>query len=379
MIISFFSNFLNHHQLLLAEELNRLTNGQFYFIEVMKIPDWLINSGYPYLSSKEYVIQAWKNDDLRKKALNLALKADVALFAGPEVLGYEKIRVNSTNKLSFDISERWLKRGILNLLSPNIIKMLWTYNRYKWKDKNVYKLCSSAYTSCDQYKLNTYKNKCYRWGYFTAVPEVYSHIANDKNRKTIKLMWCARFLRWKHPEIPVKLAKILKERGYDFILDMYGTGVQMAKTKKYVSIHGLDDVVIFHGNKPNAEILKEMESHDIFLFTSDKNEGWGAVANEAMSQGCVVIGSNEIGSIPFLVNHRYNGLIFRSKNIDSLVENVVWLLQNPEEISRLSKNAYVSMRDIWSPQNAAENLLQFINDLEQGKDSSIKFGPCSKI
>ncbi len=34
----------------------------------------------------------------------------------------------------------------------------------------------------------------------------------------------------------------------------------------------------------------------------------GAVANEAMANGCVVVGSHEIGSIPYLIQDLSNGL-----------------------------------------------------------------------
>lgn len=37
-------------------------------------------------------------------------------------------------------------------------------------------------------------------------------------------MWCSRYLKWKHPEMPVLLAARLKDKGYHFILDMYGNG-----------------------------------------------------------------------------------------------------------------------------------------------------------
>ena len=56
---------------------------------------------------------------------------------------------------------------------------------------------------------------------------------------------------------------------------------------------------------PNAKILQEMRKHEIFLFTSDRNEGWGAVSNESMSNGCMLVGSDGIGSIPFLVKMEF--------------------------------------------------------------------------
>ena len=44
--------------------------------------------------------------------------------------------------------------------------------------------------------------------------------------------------------------------------------------------------------------------------TSNQEEGWGVVVNEAMNSGCVVIGSNLAGSVPYLIENGKNGLIY---------------------------------------------------------------------
>ena len=191
-------------------------------------------------------------------------------------------------------------------------------------------------------------------------------------------MWCARFLKWKHPELPVKLATRLKEKGYCFTLDMYGTGSELENIKKLAGDLNVLDVVNFKGNVPNEHILEEMRKHDIFLFTSDRNEGWGAVANEAMSNGCVIVGADEIGSVPYLVKDGENGCIFKSCELDSLCEKVEWLINTPSERERLSRNGFETLRDDWAPKVAARNLVQLIEDLQNGRETSLHSGPCSK-
>ena len=159
---------------------------------------------------------------------------------------------------------------------------------------------------------------------------------------------------------------------------MYGSGVELEKTKRLAKSLGVDDVVSFMGNMPNEEILKVMRQHDIFLFTSDQNEGWGAVANEAMSNGCAIVASDSIGSIPFLVKDGENGCVFKSCDLDSLCNKVEYLLDNDSKRQSIAKNAYYTMRDIWSPRNAAMNFLKLVDDLQNSKGISIEEGPCSK-
>ena len=64
MTIVYFSNFINHHQANVSEELYMITNGNYTFVELCAIYDWLVKSGYPDFSGKPYVLQAWKNEEI---------------------------------------------------------------------------------------------------------------------------------------------------------------------------------------------------------------------------------------------------------------------------------------------------------------------------
>lgn len=375
--VAFFSVVLNHHQALLADELYEQTNHQFVFVELVPPSDENTKGGGNSFSNRPYLLQSWKDESHKQQAVEVALTAEVAMFGGG--LDYLKIRMNKS-LLSFDVGERWLKRGLINLLSPRLLKNMWYYHINHWGAKPLYKLCSSAYACADQYRLRSFKNKCYKWGYFTKVDdfEVEALKQGASHPGITQLMWCARFLRWKHPEIPIMLARKLKDDGRNVVIDMYGEGEEQESSKLLAKKLGVTDIVNFSGNIPNQQVLEEMRRHEIFLFTSDKNEGWGAVLNEAMSNGCTVVASNKIGSVPFLVNDGVNGMVFNSGDIESLYEKVVYLLDNPLERNNMAQRAYQDMSTIWSPKQAACNLLQLIDDLQHGRETSIKEGPCSK-
>lgn len=380
MTVTYFSNFLNHHQANVADELYEKLGTDYTFVELCPIYDWLLKGGYSDLSSRPYVLQAWRSSENYRKAEDLALNADVALFGGPETLKLEVMRAK-TGKLTFDVGERWLKRGLLNLASPRLLRFF-RYYYTVFSKENVYKLCSSAYACGDHYKLHSFKNKCYKWGYFTKIEdfplETSVNFDVSSEETEVHLMWCARFLRWKHPELPVRLARRLKDKGYKFVLDMYGSGVELENVKRLALELEVTDVLRFQGNLPNDKILEQMRQHEIFLFTSDKNEGWGAVLNESMSNGCAVVASDEIGSVPFLVEDGVNGLVFKSEDLDSLETKVISLLDNADCRRTIAANAMRTMRTLWSPQNAADNLLRLIDDLQAGRDTSVAVGPCSK-
>lgn len=381
MTIVYFSNFINHHQANVSDELYRLTGGNFTFVELCPIYDWLLKGGYSDLSSRPYVLQAWKSDENYDKSLKLLYQADVALFGGPEALKLEVLRAK-TGKLTFDVGERWLKRGVINMASPRFIRFFWHYYT-TFAHQNVYKLCSSAFACGDHYRLHSFKGRCYKWGYFTKVEDFPLEASNkldvSSEEITPHIMWCSRFLRWKHPELPVILAKRLKDSGYNFRLDMFGSGEELESTEKLAKKLMVEDMVSFCGNMPNNEILEQMRKHEIFLFTSDKNEGWGAVLNESMANGCAVVAGNLIGSVPFLIEDGVNGCIFKSENIDDLTKKVIFLLDNPAKRIEIARNAIKTMRTVWSPANAARQFLSLAAALLTGDMKNVPVsGPCSK-
>ena len=200
-----------------------------------------------------------------------------------------------------------------------------------------------------------------------------------KRAKEIKIMWCARFLKWKHPELVVKLAAILKKDKINAKIDMFGSGIELADTIEFAKKTNVEDIVSFKGNLPNDEILKQYQDYHIFIFTSDRNEGWGAVLNEAMSNGCAVVASDKIGSAPYLINDGENGLVFKSGSIRSLSKKVEFLVQNEEARENMSRNAYKTMREMWSPQIAAHRLFSLSESLLNDRIvQTFSTGPCSK-
>lgn len=380
MTLTFYCNFLNHHQVLIADELYRLLGKDFRFVATLPRDEKELKGGADY-SSRPYCILAGESAEAHGEAMRLARESDTCVFgACSQKYAVERARQKNCG-LSFEVGERWLKRGWVNIISPRLREWWWNYQRY-YRNKPFYKLCSSAFAAEDDRKMFAYKDRHFKWGYFTKVEEDFVVEVPNMGVSTLEItthiMWCSRFLRWKHPELPVRMALKLKEQGYNFMLDMHGSGEEEEATKQLAKTLGVEDVVKFHGALPNEEILEAMRQHEIFLFTSDRYEGWGAVANEAMANGCVLVASNAIGSTPYLIIEGKNGFSFKSEDVESLTDCVKRLLDNPQDMCRMQKEARNTMVTMWSPQKAAEVLLTLIDDLQNNRESSILNGPCSK-
>lgn len=374
MNLVIFGNYLNHHQAPLADELYGLLGDRFTFVQTEKT-DWREMKGGNDYSTRPYFMCAAESQENQDRAWALVRTCDVALFIGIESIKFEIERARvAPEKLSFEVSERWFKRGWINILSPRLLTHIWYYHTLFSKAR-IYKLCASAYAAADLRHLHLFGNRCFKWGYFTEPAQ-----ENDTPKpaaQPIKLLWCARFIDWKHPELAIQLAARLKAEGALFVLHMLGDGELRPQMEQLVADLQLTASVNFLGNLPNAEVRQQMREHDIFVFTSDQNEGWGTVANEAMSEGCVLVGADAIGAVPYLVNDGETGMVFKSGNLDSLFEKVNFLMHNPSAMIRIAEAGKKQIKERWSPANAARNLLQLIETLQQKRPNAIVQGPCS--
>lgn len=376
MTITFVTNLVNHHQIPLADEFYKILGTNYCYIATLPLPDWLIKGGYDPTLDRPYIIRAYEGEEEMIKARDIINVSDVVIIGSAPIEWVYKRKLE--NKITFHYNERWLKKNLLMAFNPKVLYNIFK-NHFQFRNKRTYMLCASAYAASDAHFYHCYPNKTFKWGYITQVDYNYykTYFTPFNSDSVVKIMWCARFLKWKHPELTIKLAKRLKDKGYKFHITMYGTGILFDEIVNLSNKYKVNDVITFYGNVPNEQVILAMRQHDIFLFTSDRNEGWGAVANEAMANGCVLIGSEDIGSVPFLIKNKVNGLIFKSKNISSLTEKVEWALNHPEECQQISRNAIKTMQNLWSPVNAAKSFLQLVDDIQNNRPVSIKNGPCS--
>lgn len=369
-MIVWLSNFINHHQAPVARELFRLTDGQYRFIEMNPIRQSFLSSGYPEFNDTPWLIKAWENIESHKKAERLFIDADVAVYGGYYPYKWIKQRLD-TGKITFEYGERWMKRGIWNLLSPRLMKHQWHYHVH-FSGKSLYRLNAGAYAADDMRFLHSFRGKQFKWGYFTDVQEKnLAELHSLRGSDVIRIMWCARFIRLKHPEMAVVVASRLKDAGIRFSLDMYGTGPEESKIKERVIHEHLEEYVNFHGNLPNAELMRKMDEADIFLFTSDRREGWGAVINEAMSRGCAVISSDAPGCAKWLISDQNTGIVFKSGNTDDLISKILLLVRDKERIRRIGTDAYRKMLEEFSPQRVAARFIKLATDIRYNSGKTV--------
>lgn len=369
----FVSNYYNHHQKYLCEALYNKLGCEFSFIATSQIRPERVKLGYDASLDAPFVYRSYSSPGEEALCRSLIDAADV-LVAGsaPESLVGSRIR---SGKLAFRYTERPLKNGFKPL------KALPRF--FAWHMKNpaflpIYLLCAGAFVYQDFLRFGLFEGKALKWGYFPYVREesrVRIHDASDK----IKLLWVGRFLDWKHPDDAVKAARILDEKGVPFSLTMVGAGDMEHELRRLISDLNLTDKVELTGPKKPDEVRLLMGESDTLLFTSDKKEGWGAVVNEAMSEGCAVIASHAVGSAPYLITNGYNGFIYQSGNTNMMAEKIAELASDPARKSLLSMRAYDTIASSWNPDVAATRILEVSSKALAGLPILGLYdeGPCS--
>ena len=278
----------------------------------------------------------------------------------------------------FKCSERQLKNGV------EWHKYLFRFIKWhlQFCRNNVFLLCASAFTSYDYAKFGVFLDKAYKWGYFPDFNR-YSDISEIlSNKKKNSLLWVGRFVDWKHPEYAILAVKSLLSMHYECTLTMVGSGPMEEYLKNMVHEYSLEANVVFTGSVQSSKVRKYMEDSEVFLFTSDAHEGWGAVLNEAMNSGCLSIAGSMIGSVPYLISDEYNGLVFQSENLDDFLDKVNYVFSNRELINTLGTNAYNTIKDGWNAGIAADRFLKLADYIIKNSDSKERFpfdcGICSR-
>ena len=319
---------------------------EFYFIAT----DNGSNQGYQTTHYSDYLIDYNMDTTRAEKEI---LSADAVMFgACPDSL--VELRMKE-NKLSFIYSERIFKKGILRCLRPRNFRML--KSRYlNHKHKNLYVLAASAFLPYDLSLFGYPCEKIFRWGYF---PECQVDTSNIRQQKTI--LFAGRLLDWKHAETVIETARLLKRDGFEFKVNIVGDGPDRERLTKLKSKYKLDDCVEFLGSKTHSEVLDIMKRTGIYMFTSDFNEGWGAVLNEAMSNGCAVVASSAIGSVPFLITHNENGMVYKYGDNRNAYRVVKELLSDKQKALALGAKAKETVES-YDYRTAAERLINGVNE-----------------
>ena len=374
LTVTFFSNYLNHHQKPFCNAMVKWLGGNFRFVATTPISEERKKLGYRN-ETADYALDM--SDPVNYETARwLAIDSDVVIGGiMPESFLIERMKLN---KLTFRYSERFFKKGRWRILDPRVF-MAHLRKDFAYRGKNLYMLCASAYTAPDCRFIFSYPNKTYRFGYFPRKSALtYAELSAKKEaHEALQLIWVGRLIGWKHPESAIEAAAHLKRKGIRFHLKMIGTGDLQLRLSEMIMQNDLAECVEMTGAMSPDDVRNAMEKADIALCTSDHNEGWGAVVNETMASGCAVLASNKMGAVPFLIQDGVNGSIYRGA--DEFLQKLDQLTQSVNLRKAISKKAYKTISSVWNADIAAERLIKLACGIINSDIPRFSEGPCSRV
>lgn len=197
----------------------------------------------------------------------------------------------------------------------------------------------------------------------SGVPEkyIYSSITNKNfENKVKKFCYTGMLIPLKRVcDIILALHKAFPLKDFEF--NIIGEGMERENLEKLIQELGVEKNVKFLGRKKRDEVQTIMNESDCFVMVSE-SEAFGLVYLEAMSKGCITIGTRGQG-IDGVINHGINGYLCESNNSNELAEIFRNLnsLQK-EKLIEISQNAIETAQGMTDRKVAEKYLNTVINN-----------------
>lgn len=361
MKVTVVSNYINHHQIPLAEEMYKMLGEEYVFLETQPMEEERVTMGWKQDTDKlPYLRQYYQNPQLGKALIE---GSDVVIFGGVDEETYIQSRLRE-GKPVIRVSERLYKTGRWKAISPRGLRKKYI-DHTQYRNAQVYLLCAGAYVPSDFHLVRAYPQKMFNWGYFPPFEELdVDNLIKNKEKECLTILWAGRFIDWKHPEYAVDLGEWLKKSTHlPFQIQMIGGGEMEEYLHALVKERGLTKEIQFLGFRTPDEVREYMKEANIFLFSSDYQEGWGAVLNEAMNSGCACVANCAIGAAPFLIKQGKNGMLYENHKQEDCFRKVLYLMEEKELREEMGKAAYTTIAEEWNAKKAALALVQICRDI----------------
>lgn len=155
------------------------------------------------------------------------------------------------------------------------------------------------------------------------------------------------------------MVKIKQRFGKDARLLIAGSGDLEHDLKKLVNDHGLNECVQFLGY--SKQVGTYMANSDVVVVPSI-SEGFGVVFLEAFSAKTPVVAWN-VPAGNELMDHKKTGYLVEPYNIEMLSDQLIKILETPEEQRKIVANAYLKLKEYFNLDRMVSETLDFYNSV----------------
>lgn len=303
MILVFFQSCLSPHQMPYIRECSKHQKiDKVYYI-------------IPRIDYTDRMAMGWEND-------NLLEDSSVSCIVMPNDEEIKNVIMSCSDVRCFfsgihadhDIY-RWFKQSLSCNVKRYLIteppytfdKPLWMhYLRFFLQDYKYVKYIDGVFAigeSCEKYYNNISKHwKVWPFAYVTENDE----LEDIKHEGDMKVLYVGSLSKRKNVKVLIKAMEGLK----NIDLTIVGDGEERGNLEQLSSSKGVS--ANFVGTKSMKDIPEIMRSHDVLVLPS-LHDGWGAVINEALTQGLYAICSDKCGAKDLLHSAKL-GSVFANNN-----------------------------------------------------------------
>lgn len=375
MKLVFVTNFWNHYQASLGQAFaDELGHDQFRMVLCEPLDEERKYLGWGECGEPpSWLIGPARRPDQLQEYVPTVMGADVAIMGASP--GWMQRQRAKTGKLTFIASERPWKMPLhaWRFLNPRFLLSLHAFRRTaNWP--NVHLLGIGAYTAADVRAIRAFGDRVWSWGYFVQAPP--SLPVREGPDQPFRILWAGRMIAWKRVDVLLRACAVLKDR-YDWHLNLVGGGEERHRLGLLTKELGLQSRVTFHGPLAPDVVRDVMRQSHAYVLASDRNEGWGVVANEAIAEGSVLIANEHAGASKVLIQHGRTGYLFQDGNDGMLANILAKLMDNEGLLNRIRAQAWDHHKELWSPRTAAGRMAKIIAAHAAGAPWPVyEDGPC---
>jgi len=186
-------------------------------------------------------------------------------------------------------------------------------------------------------------------------------------------------LKWKRVDLLLNAVAHIHHEPDFGRLDVVGAGPEKPRLLKLSRRLGLGEKCVFHEPVATDRVRGLMRQADVYVLPSNRCEGWGAVANEAMSEGAVLVANEHAGAARMLIDHGRTGFLFENNDASALEAILRMLLRDAALRETVRRAAWREMQQLWHPHIGAERLIALCQGLlGLGSIPAYSEGPCCR-
>ncbi len=193
---------------------------------------------------------------------------------------------------------------------------------------------------------------------------------NNGQEKENSIVYFGRISEEKGLWMLLDTAKIIsRKKNMDIKFKIIGEGAFKKQLLDRVRMEAIDNVVFFD-HMFGETLYREVKKSRIVILPSEWYENNPLTVIEAFTMSIPVIGSR-IGGIPELVKDGVTGLTFEPGNPDDLASGIEYLMNNPDKIIEMGKNAKAYVKEELNSEKHYEQLMEIYNRAISKKQKTI--------